>query len=441
MYKLALVGRPNVGKSALFNCICKKRIAIVDEAEGVTRDRLYAEAEWRGRPFLVIDTGGLDSQGRDPLNGAIRAQSEQAIAEADSVILVVDGRVGMTRGDQEVVRALHKSGKRITVAVNKIDSLHQRERVHEFYHLGVSQILPVSALHGYQIAELLELAWEGFSFEEEEAKEEEIALAIVGRPNVGKSTLINALLQEPRCVVGPEAGTTRDSIDIPFRMGARAYRLIDTAGIRRKRGEHDPVDKFAALRTEAAIRRAHLILLLVNASEGITSQEKKIIAQIEEAGKTCMIGMNKWDLVHGFRMEHCLKALHEECAFLKHTPFLCLSATTGRNVDKLFPTLEEIYDQAKVRISTHQLNTFLIKAMQLNPPPVVQGKRLRIYYMTQVDVQPPRFVLFVNHPSLMSESYQRYLINQFRSHYPFPGTPLQIHIRGKQPSPRGGGGG
>jgi GTPase len=433
MYKMAIVGRPNVGKSALFNRICKKKIAIVDEAEGITRDRLYAQAEEFHFPFELIDTGGIDPSSSDTFQDEIRMQALIAIEEADTLVMVVDAHVGVTRLDSELARLLLKSGKPVTLAINKIDDLSQKNLIHAFYGLGISNMLAVSAIHGYQIAELIERAWEGFkpSVTTEEVNRSKVA--VVGRPNVGKSTFINALLQEPRCIVSATAGTTRDSIDIPFTYEGIPYTLIDTAGIRRKKAEHDTVEKFAALRTQRAIERSDICILMLDATEGLTTQEKRIANTIEEAQKGCMLVLNKWDLVKGFRMEHLTSVLKEHSPFLAHCPILYISAHEGRNVAKVLPTVEEVIRATQTRISTHQLNKFMERAMQLNHPPMVSGKRLRIYYMTQVDVSPPRFVFFVNKPHLMHESYRKYLVNGFRKAFPFCGTPLVFYLRGKEP--------
>lgn len=431
---LAIVGRPNVGKSALFNRICQKRIAIVDEMEGVTRDRLYAEADFFGFSFQVIDTGGIDSSSSDSFQDRIREQAEIAIREADSIVMVVDGVVGPTDIDERLAKILLKTGKRICLAVNKMDAPSQEVLIHQFHSLGISTVLPVSALQGLQIAELVEEAWRGVkcSKKKQPVSPKTTNICIVGRPNVGKSTLVNALLDEERCVVSPLPGTTRDSIDIPFSIDEKHYLLIDTAGIRRKKSEKDAVEKFAALRTERAIERSDICLLILDVQEGVTAQEKRIINQIEEAGKGCIVILNKWDLVKGFRMEHCLKALHESNPFLAHCPTLITSAKLGRNLDKLFPLIEQVATGLNTRITTHQLNKFLERTMQLNHPPMLQGKRLRIYYMTQVETHPPTFILFVNYPDLMLDSYKRYLFNQFRLHFPFPGVPLIFELRGKQ---------
>lgn len=432
MYKLAIVGRPNVGKSALFNRICKKRIAIVDEAEGITRDRLYAEADYFGAPFHIIDTGGIDPTTEDAFQGEIARQAHIALQEADTIVMVVDGTVGMTTLDQHLASRLLQLEKPLVLAVNKIDAPEKEFLLAPFYRLGVAKVVGVSALHGYQIAELLALAWEGIELSAPTAQVTGIKLSVVGRPNVGKSTLVNTLLQQERCVVSPIAGTTRDSVDVPFSLNGVDYTLIDTAGIRKKYAEKETVDKFAAIRTQEAIERCDICLLMLDAQEGLTTQEKRLATEIEKAGKGCIVLLNKWDLVKGFRMEHCLHVLKEDAPFLVHCPILCISAHTGRQLDKVFEAVQQVYAALTMRIPTHQLNTFVEKAMQLNHPPLITGKRLRIYYLTQVSTSPPRFTLFVNRANLMPESYRKYLINQFRKHYLFTGAPLNFHLRNKK---------
>lgn len=431
--KLAIVGRPNVGKSALFNRICKQKIAIVDEAEGITRDRLYAETEFFGTNFEVIDTGGINPRSEVAFNEEIKRQAEIAIEEADTIIQVVDGLVGMTDLDKEVAHILLKTKKPVCVAVNKIDNMSQIPFMHQFHSLGIKKMIPVSAAQGWQIAELLEAALEKFPPDQEVfVSTPSIKVAIVGRPNVGKSSLVNYLLDEERCIVSPIPGTTRDSVDISFMHEEQLYTLIDTAGIRRKKGEHEVVDKFAAIRTERAIERSDLCVLMLDAQTGITAQEKRIANTIEEAGKGCVILLNKWDLVKGFRMEHCLQGIEEEVPFLKHCPKIFTSAKLGRNIDKIFPEIIEVYENSRKRVTTHQLNKFIGLALQKNHPPMIMGKRLRIYYMAQVAVEPPKFILFVNHPSLMSETYKKYIYNQFREAYEFKGVPLLIFLKGKE---------
>lgn len=431
--KLAIVGRPNVGKSALFNRICKQKIAIVDEAEGITRDRLYAESELFGLPFEVIDTGGINPRSKVPFNEEIKQQAEIAIEEADTLIQVVDALVGVTDLDLEVAKILHRTQKPVCLAVNKIDNQSQLSLLHQFHGLGFSNMVPVSAAQGWHIAELLEAAFERMPKEQQVEKSPEgVKVAIVGRPNVGKSSLVNYLLDEERCIVSPIPGTTRDSVDISFSHDDHLYTLIDTAGIRRKRAEHEVVDKFAAIRTERAIDRCDLCILMLDVQEGMTAQDKKIANRIEEAGKGCLIVLNKWDLIKGFRMEHCLKGIEEEVPFLKHCPKLFISAKLGRNVEKIFPLINEIHQNSQMRINTHQLNKFIGSALQKNHPPMIQGKRLRIYYMAQVGIQPPKFVLFVNYPHLMLESYKKYLYNQFRESYNFAGVPINLFLKGKE---------
>jgi GTPase len=430
--KLALVGRPNVGKSALFNRICKKRIAIVDEAEGVTRDRLYADAEFFGKPFEVIDTGGINPQSEVLFQEEIRRQAEIAIEEADVIIMVVDATVGITALDEYVARLLLRTGKSLVLAANKVDDLSKMDLIYSFYSLGISRIVGVSATQNFQIAELLEATFQDVQFREEESAENDtIRIAIVGRPNVGKSTIINYLRGEERCVVSPIAGTTRDSIDIEVFDGDHRLTLIDTAGIRRKTAEHDVVEKFAAVRTQRALERADVCVLIVDAVRGMTGQEKRIAFEIEAQGKGCIVLFNKWDLVKGFRMEHCRKSFEIDTPFLNHCPLLFVSGKTGRNLDGLFKTVKEVYEQQNRRITTGQLNKFVEKAVQKYHPPMLESKRLRIYYLAQVDVQPPRFVLFVNHPKLMAETYKKYLIHQFRETYGFLGAPIQFFLKGR----------
>lgn len=431
--KLAIVGRPNVGKSALFNRICKKKIAIVDEAEGVTRDRLYADADVFGLHFQAIDTGGINARSMALFNQEVKRQAEIAIEEADTLIMVVDAHIGITTLDTEIAKILLRTKKTLCLAVNKIDDPSQENLIYQFSKLGITQMVAVSASHNWRIAELLETAFIGFPHEElVHAVDPTIQLCIVGRPNVGKSSLVNYLLEEERCIVSPIPGTTRDSIDVPFLFEEQPYNLIDTAGIRRKHSEHEVVDKFAAMRTQRAIERAHVCILMLDAKAGMTVQDKKIANMIEEAGKGCVLVFNKWDLVKGFRMEHCLKEVEDQAPFLKHCPKLFISALTGRNVEKIFSLVKQVHENAQKRITTHQLNKFISASLQKNHPPMIQGKRLRIYYMAQVAVQPPKFIFFVNYPDLMTDTYKKYLYNQFRDTYEFTGVPILMHLKGKE---------
>jgi len=432
--KIAIVGRPNVGKSALFNRICQKRLSIVDEQEGITRDRLYAKSDLFGRPFEIIDTGGIDAAGTVPFNEEIKVQALYAIQEADGIIFVVDGQMGPHLLDGEVAKILRKSKKPVVVAVNKIDQLSENLGVHEFQAFGLPNILPISALQGNQIAELLEAVLNQIPVVESEPEpvSECIRVAIVGRPNVGKSTLLNELLEEDRSIVSPIAGTTRDAIDASIVVNGKQYLLIDTAGIRRKKAEKEVVDKFAAIRTDEAIVRADVCLLVLDSFEGITTQEKRIASEIEELGKSCIILFNKWDLVKNLPMEHARRGVAEAVPFLTHCPTIFMSAINRRNLEKIFPAVNEVYAERYRRITTGQLNKFIEGCLHKYHPPLMLGKRLRIYYMTQVSSVPPKFVVFVNNPTLMTETYKKYLINQFRKTYSFSGCPITFELRGKE---------
>jgi GTPase len=429
--KIAIIGRPNVGKSALFNCMVKKRVSIVDEAEGVTRDRLYGISDLFGRPFELIDTGGMLSS--DPLFGQeITRQAEIAIEEADGIIQVVDGMVGPQAIDIEVSKLLRRTKKPVVLAVNKMDNTAEIERIYAFSCLGIQPMVATSATHRYQIAELLSSLLDRIPVEPLELEESTTPkVAIIGRPNVGKSMLLNAFLGVDRCIVSPVAGTTRDSIDSILERNGQKYTMIDTAGIKKKPKEHAVVEKFAAIRTENAIERADVCLLVIDCLDGVTAEEKKIARSIEESGKGCALVLNKWDLVKNFRMEHALKGLEHEVPFLAHCPKVCASAKTGRNVEKIFPLIDSVLGSLNTRIPTHKLNKSLMEWMQHYHPPMIGEKRLRIYYMAQIDVQPPRFVLFVNSSALMDDGYRRYLINQLRSTFAFEGVPFILTLRGK----------
>lgn len=435
--KIALVGRPNVGKSALFNRLSGKRLSIVDEEEGITRDRLYAEGESFGNRFCLIDTAGIDPASKLSFNEEVMRQSALAIEEADAVVLVVDGKAGLMPLDLEVAKMVLRAKKPAVVAVNKIERRDDELLLHQFHKLGFPHLLAISAMDGNQTIELVDLLFTLLPEREEEDLVEtksRIRVAIAGRPNVGKSTLLNLLLGAPRAVISPMAGTTRDSIDAIWNVGGEEILLIDTAGIRRKKAEKETVDKFAAIRTQEAIERSDVVLLLFDAYEGLTAQEKRIANEIEKMGKSCILVFNKWDLIEGLRMEHALRGVHEEVPFLKHCPTLFISAKSGRNAEKIFPLVKSVYEERFRRIGTGELNQFIERCVQKVHPPMLLGKRLRIYYMTQVEVSPPRFVFFVNRPDLMMESYKKYLINQFRETYNFSGCPLFFELRGKKAS-------
>lgn len=430
--KVAIVGRPNVGKSQLFNAIVKKRISIVDEDEGTTRDRIYARGEFFGYPFELIDTGGIDVRSKADFVKEIKQQAEIAIQEADSIIMVVDGRLDLQLLDEEVAKILHQSEKPITLAVNKLDHDTSERMIAPFRALGFTNVVPISAIHTLHIAELLDAALREFDKTEiAEAAPGLFKIAIVGRPNVGKSHLLNTLIGEERSVVSPIAGTTRDAIDTVVKFQDQEYVFIDTAGIRRSAKEKEVVEKFAAIRTREALERCDLALMVIDAGMGLTAEEKKIIRQVEDAGKACILLINKWDLAKGFRMEHAFKALDLQEPFFEHVPKLIISAKTGRNIEKIFPAIASIRAAYEKRITTGTLNKCLVKAMQLYHPPFIGGKRLRVYYLAQIDTKPPRFVLFVNSPLLMDQGYKKYLINQIRDTFDFQGVPLILELRGK----------
>ncbi len=429
--KIAIVGRPNVGKSALFNRICQKRISIVDEAEGITRDRLYAEADLFGRPFILIDTGGIDLSGKIPFAEEVRRQAEMAIEEADSILFVVDGQVGPMPFDLELAKQLRKGDKPVILLVNKIDK--GEGDTARFRQLGFEKIFAISALHGHQIAESLEVALQPIEERDSEAPVEAIKVAIVGRTNVGKSTLLNQLLDEQRSIVSSIAGTTRDAIDVLYENEGQKYLLVDTAGIRRKKSEKEVVDKFASIRTDEAIERSDVCLLVLDSFEGLTVQERRIANEIEAKGKSCILIFNKWDLIENLQMEHALRGIREAAPFLAHCPTLFIEAINKRNLDKIFPLVKRVYMQRSLRLTTGALNKFIESCVQKYHPPLIWGKRLRIYYLTQVETAPPKFVLFVNKPRLMTDTYKKFLTNQLRKTFPFTGCPLLFELRGKRP--------
>lgn len=420
-----------MGKSALFNRILGRRLAIVDEAEGVTRDRLICPMEYGNHYFELIDTGGIDPHHVANFNDEVRAQAELAIDEADILIMVVNMQTGILTLDDELARKLLRTGKPLLLAVNKVDHPSKEPFIHAFQKLGIRQILPVSAQHGHNIMELIDWVVEQLPKGEIQKPQTGLKIAVIGTPNVGKSTLLNHLLDEERCIVSPIAGTTRDSLDCVIEYQGKPYTLIDTAGIRRKSKHQDVIEKFAHLRTEKAIERCDIVLLMLDSNKGMSAQEKRIANLIEERGKGCIMFFNKWDQIHGYRMEHCLKAVRQEVSFLEHCPAIFGSALTGRNLEKIFEELAIVQKWRYERISTGELNRFLEKAIQNNHPPMIQGKRLRIYYLTQVSCDPPTFILFVNSLQLLDGSWKRYLIRKLRESHPFTGLPLRFIMRDK----------
>jgi GTP-binding protein len=429
IFTIAIIGRPNVGKSALFNRIARERKSIVEDIEGVTRDALYSEVEVFGKKIRLVDTGGIDSQGNIAFSKEIRVQTLAALDRADAVIFVVDGTIGLTLQDEEIAQILFKKTKPIVLALNKVDDLSKSDYIKsKFYSLGISDMVSVSAVHGNGVADLLEVAMETYFEPFEEEKSSLPKVAIVGRPNVGKSTLMNSIVGEERCVVSDIPGTTRDTID--EEIGGVLF--IDTAGLKRKQQEKEVVEKFARIRTEEAITKSDICVLVIDVQDGITTFEKTILQLVEDQGKGCILFVNKWDLVSDYRMEHAIIHLRAAHPVLEHVPVIIGSAKTGRNVAELFSDIFHVYENLQRRIGTGELNTFLEKAIQQNHPSSISGKRLRIYYLTQVSVKPPQFVLFVNDHELMMETYRRYLMNQFRKVYDFMGCPLRFKLKSRK---------
>lgn len=431
---IAIVGRPNVGKSSLYNRILGKRFSIVSEEEGVTRDRLDTVIDFFGTPIRIVDTGGIDLKEELPFADLVRRQAMIAAEEADSIIFVVDAKTGPTIQDKEIANYLLKTNRPVTLAINKIDSKKDEILAHDFYELGVENMMGISALHGPGVADLFEKVIEIAKPQELSTKNEEsnnIKIALIGRPNVGKSTFFNSILNDERSIVSDLAGTTRDSIDVDVTIDGKTYTFIDTAGIKRKQKEKDVIEKFAHIRTERAIERSDICILLLDSNDGMTQQERKIANFIEKAGKGCIVFFNKWDTIQGFQMEHCRQAFMMENEFLKHCPLIFGSAKLKRNLHEIFPVIDQVHHHMNQRISTGELNRFVERCMQLNHPPMIKGKRLRVYYCTQVDIAPPRLTLFINDKKRIDASYLRYLENKLREQYLFLGTPFRLSIRPK----------
>ena len=430
---VAIVGRPNVGKSMLFNKLTGKRLSIVEDTPGVTRDRLYAQAEWRSRTFDLVDTGGIEPDTDDQILSFMREQAEIAIAAADVIIFVCDIRTGMTAADQEVAGMLQRSGKPVVLAVNKMDSTgHTDPDIYEFYNLGLGDPYPVSAVHGHGTGDLLDACFQYFPPETEEEEDDEVVkVAIIGKPNVGKSSLTNRLLGEERVIVSNVAGTTRDAVDSYLENETGKYLIIDTAGMRKKSKVDDRVEKFSVLRAAMAIERSDVCLILIDANEGVTEQDTKVAGMAHEAGKACIIVVNKWDAVE--KDDKTMKRMEEEVrrdlSYMTYAPVIFLSALTGQRVNKLFDLIQAVVNQAALRIPTGVLNQVLADAQARVQPPTDKGRRLKIYYMTQIGVKPPHFVIFCNDAKLFHFSYQRYLENQIRSTFALTGTPIRITIR------------
>ena len=430
---IAIVGRPNVGKSMLFNKIIGKRLSIVEDTPGVTRDRIYGESDWCGRAFTLVDTGGIEPRTDNQILEFMRDQARTAIETANVIVFLTDIRTGLTASDQEVAAMLLRSGKPIVLAVNKMDSTGAPDPdFYEFYNLGLGAPIPVSAVHGHGTGDLLDACLQySPPQDEEEPEDDAIKVAVIGKPNAGKSSLVNRILGEERVIVSDVAGTTRDAIDSQFENDKGKFVFIDTAGLRRKSKVEEAIEKYSVLRATMAIERADVCLILIDACEGVTEQDAKVAGLAHEAGKASIIVVNKWDLVEkdGKTMDRMREDVRKGLAFMAYAPILFISAKTGQRVDRLFELIDYVSNQAATRITTGMLNDVLADAQTRVQPPTDKGRRLKIYYMTQVGVKPPHYVIFCNDTKLFHFSYQRYLENCIRNTFGLEGTPIRISVR------------
>lgn len=432
---VAIVGRPNVGKSTLFNRLIGRRVAIVEDTPGVTRDRIYGDAQWLDYSFTLIDTGGIEPENEDEMAVQMRRQATLAIETADVILFLVDGRDGMTAADSEVASMLRKSQKPVVLAVNKVDAPKFEEAMYEFYALGLGEPITISSAQGLGLGDLLDAVVKDFPKAGEDDEDETVNIAVVGKPNVGKSSLINALLGEERSIVSDIPGTTRDSIDTPFMRGDKSYTLVDTAGIRRKRSIEDgSIERYSVIRSLAAVRRADVVLIVCDAADGLSEQDVRIAGYAHEEGKASVLLVNKWDLIEKdtHTMNQFKNDLAADLAFMSYVPMLFISALTGQRVNKVLELVDEVYEQTSRRITTGTLNDIVNEAVSMNEPPSDKGRRLRIYYATQVSTKPPTFVIFVNDAALVHFSYERYLENYFRKAFGLSGTPLRLYFRNRK---------
>lgn len=427
---VAIVGRANVGKSTIFNRMVGERISIVEDVAGVTRDRIYAKASWLTKEFSVIDTGGIELENAS-FTTQIKMQAEIAIEEADVIVFVVNGREGIIKEDEYVARLLQKSRKPIILAVNKIDDNQFRDYIYEFYALGVGDPIPVSGSHGIGIGDLLDQIINQLDLQDEETNEDEISFSIIGRPNVGKSSLTNAILGEERVIVSNIEGTTRDAIDTPFVKDGQKYRVVDTAGMRKKGKVYENIEKYSILRALTSIEKSDVILVVIDGETGIREQDKHVAGYAHEAGKGVVIVYNKWDLVDKDEktMQKKQKEIYEQFKYLDYARIVFTSAKTGQRVDQIFPLIQESYENSRKRVQTSVLNDVLVDAQLMNPTTTFNGGRLKIFYANQVAVCPPTFVLFSNDPQYLHFSYKRYLENRLREAFGFEGTPIHIICR------------
>lgn len=432
---VAIVGRPNVGKSTFFNRMVGKRISIVEDIPGSTRDRIYADVEWLNNKFILVDTGGIEPFSHDIILAQMRRQAELAIETADVILFFVDAKEGLIPSDEEVAELLRKAKKPIILIVNKVDTASNPDTFYDFYSLGLGEPLAISSSQGLGMGDMLDEIVKHFpsSFIDDE-KDDVIKIAVVGKPNAGKSSIVNAILKEERVIVSEEPGTTRDAVDTPFTLEGEQYVIIDTAGIRRKsRIDDETIERYSVIRALAAIRRCDVALIVIDVSEGMTEQDTKIAGYVHEEGKASIIIVNKWDLVEKETntMDQYRKRIQEDLSFMSYVPSLFISAKTGQRVDKIIEQVKYVYEKTSFRITTGTLNDTLFDAMSITEPPSDKGRRLKIYYCTQVAVRPPTFVLFVNDPNLMHFSYQRYLENYLRKTFDLKGTPIKLIVRQK----------
>ncbi len=430
---VAVVGRPNVGKSTFFNRVVGKRVSIVEDTPGVTRDRIYAEAEWSGVHFALIDTGGIEPDSKDIILSQMREQAEVAMDTSDVILFMTDGRDGVTASDREVASMLMKTGKQVVLAVNKVDTGRLPEDFYDFYELGLGEPIPISAANMLNLGDLLDRLVESFPEGAGTEEEDSIKLAMIGKPNVGKSSLINKLLGENRVIVSPIAGTTRDSIDTPFEKDGEKYLLIDTAGIRRKSKVNENIEKFSVIRAVAAIERCDVCLLMIDAQEGITEQDKKIAGIAHEAGKGIVVVVNKWDLIEKETntMNEFRKHIARELTFMSYAPVVFISVLTGQRVNNVIKMAKYVAENRAMRVPTGRLNNLISDAIMMKQPPSDKGRRLKIYYVTQVGVKPPLFSFKVNSRPLMHFSYARYMENKIREAFGFEGTSIKFVFREK----------
>ncbi|MBC2257727.1 ribosome biogenesis GTPase Der [Listeria booriae] len=425
---VAIVGRPNVGKSTIFNRIVGERVSIVEDIPGVTRDRIYNSADWLGRDFNIIDTGGIDL-GDEPFLAQIKAQAEIAIDEADVIIFITNGREGVTDADDQVAKILYRSNKPVVLAVNKVDNPEMRDQIYDFYSLGFGEPFPISGSHGLGLGDLLDEVFKKFpELDEEEYDDNVIKFSLIGRPNVGKSSILNALLGENRVIVSDVAGTTRDAIDTHYEYEGQEYVMIDTAGMRKRGKVYESTEKYSVLRAMRAIERSDVVLVVLNAEEGIREQDKRIAGYAHEAGRGILVVVNKWDAIEKDEktMNAFIQDIREQFLFLTYAPIVFVSALTKQRLTNLFPMINDISNNHSLRVQSSLLNDVIMDAVAMNPSPMDKGKRLKIYYTTQVAVRPPTFVVFVNEPELMHFSYERFLENRIRDAFPFDGTPIRL---------------